>query len=303
MFKNIFLIIITILFISCGNMKEKFNAELIKIDSLQNIIESEQKKSDSLKSIITLFEDSIEMLSYPSDQRYNKILFLIKNNLLDSAIFEINDLKRLFPYSQEASKADTQIDLIEKKKTQIKLEEERRKALGFKVFKDNPSFTIKNSTNDFKCSFSNFRFGRAFEFGYCNDVNELDYRTADKDNVYILASMRLTTNDDSLYPPNIIACIIVNGKTKNIGYFASEYSTWTSYGAKIGNYSDDSHDFTKVNSVNYNIGAEISKEYSQNPILILTPVVESFSIYDENLDVEQIHENYIVIKILNRNKL
>jgi hypothetical protein len=89
-------------------MKEKFNAELIKIDSLQNIIESEQKKSDSLKSIITLFEDSIEMLSYPSDQRYNKILFLIKDNLLDSAIFEINDLKRLFPYSQEASKADTQ---------------------------------------------------------------------------------------------------------------------------------------------------------------------------------------------------
>ena len=82
MFKNIFLIIITILFISCGNMKEKFNAELIKIDSLQNIIESEQKKSDSLKSIITLFEDSIEMLSYPSDQRYNKILFLIKDNLL-----------------------------------------------------------------------------------------------------------------------------------------------------------------------------------------------------------------------------
>ena len=38
-----------------------------------------------------------------------------------------------------------------------------------------------------------------------------------------------------------------------------EYASWTSYGAKIGNYSDDSHDFSKVNSVNYKFAGEIEQ--------------------------------------------
>ena len=48
-----------------------------------------------------------------------------------------------------------------------------------------------------------------------------------------------------------------------------EYASWTSYGAKIGNYSDDSHDFSKVNSVNYKFAGEIEQTQSKKPLFAL----------------------------------
>lgn len=280
---------------SCVSRSEH-NYALSKCDSLQVALEQKNQTIERLN-------DSISKLSYPADQRLNHILELIKVDSLDLATSEIESLKTIFPHSKEAKSVYAQTEIIEKRKDAIKKEQERVKALGFKVFKDKSSIWVKESNGDeVKYTFSNFHFGRQFTFNYINDIDEYYYRTADKGNTYILADMSVYTKADYAFTPSVYACSIVDGKLSQIGYFAYEYESYDTYGAYLGNYADTKHDFSKVNTVRYNIAAEISQDEVVRPIVILM-------IKDDNLNsvngltLSEVIEKCDVIKILNRSKL
>ena len=297
------ILVVSLLLSACGIKQSEYD----KLELNNNVL---QVKCDSLHSalsqqdsIIQKLKDSIFVLSFPAEQRYAKIIRMIDNNSLDSALQDIKILKAIFPHSKEALASDKQIEYIAKKKLELKAEEERRKALGFKVFSDKNSISIIDDRKNIKCSFSGFNYGRNFTFDYCEDVDEYHYRTADKDHTFILASMTMTTKEKYAYPPSLSVCKIENGYLKRIAGFAHEYATWTSYGAMIGNYSDYSHDFSKVNSIRYKLAAEISLAASKLPLVIVTKKNGEGISYGDSLSVNDVHENYYVIKILNRNKL
>lgn len=171
--------------------------------------------------------------------------------------------------------------------------------MGFKVIKDN--LTIW-TTDECRCSFGNFHYGRKFVFNYVEDINEYYYRTADKDHIYILADMSIYTKSNYASTPLVLACEIVDGKLSRIGHFVCEYKSYDTYGEYLGTYADTSHDFSKVSTVKYNIAAEISKEKIKHPIVIL---MFKNNKYDsvEGLTVSDVTEKCDVIKILNRNML
>lgn len=266
-------------------------------DKLKSKNESLSKRISELNSTIQSLRDSVSILSYPAEQRLNHIIELIKEEKYEKAKKNIAELKKVFPYSIESNKCGEQLAIIDKKITEQKAKEERIKALGFKVFNDNTIVNI-NETN---CRYSGFNYGRTYTFDYCNDVGEYSYRTADKDNTYILVSLNMSTKEKYASTPPMKVYKIEDGKLKEIGYFSEEYATWTSYGAKIGNYSDDSHDFSKVNSINYKMAAEISIEDSKKPLVIL--ISKNKDSLADDLTVENVNNHYIVVKILNRNKL
>lgn len=247
--------------------------------------------------------DSIYILSYPAEQRYANILKLIDESYLDSALHEIKSLREIFPNSKEALIINEQVEAIEKRKSILKAEEERRMAAGFKAFPDKSNITIVDDNKAFKCLFSGFSLGRTFTFDYCEDVGEYHYRTSDKDKIYILTSMTMSTKEKYAFPPRISVCVINNGKLNKIANFVHEYATWTSYGAMIGNYSDDSHDFSKVNSIRYKMAAEISLKDSQKALVVITPKKGADITFRDSLSVNEVHERFHVIKILNRNKI
>lgn len=287
--KKILLLTLIVLY-GCGVPKSDYDKLESKNDSLSERI-------SELNSTIKSLRDSVSILSYPAEHRFNHIIELVKEEKYDEAKNSILELKNVFPHSAESKKCDEQSDIIDKKMAEQKAKEERMKALGFKVFNDN---TVVN-TNDTKCRYSGFNYGRTYTFDYCGDVGEYSYRTADKDNTYILVSLNMSTKEKYASTPSMKVYKIENGKLKEIGYFSTEYATWTSYGAKIGNYSDDSHDFSKVNSINYKMAAEISIEDSKKPLVIL--ISKSQDSLGDNLTVEDVNNNYIVIRILNRNRL
>lgn len=274
----------------CGISQSDYN-------KLKSENESLSDKISELNSIIQCLRDSISILSYPAEHRFNHIIELIKEEKYDKAQKNISELKKIFPHSIESQKCSEQSTIIDKKMAEQKAKEERIKALGFKVFNDNTIVNINNT----RCRYSGFNYGRTYTFDYCDDVGEYSYRTADKDNTYILVSLNMSTKEKYANTPSMKVYKIENGKLKEIGYFSKEYATWTSYGAKIGNYSDDSHDFSKVNSINYKMAAEISVEDSKKPLIIL--ISKSQDSLGDNLTVEDVNNHYIVIKILNRNKL
>lgn len=286
-----------LIFSGCDIRQSDYDKLALKCDSLQTVLSQQESTLHKLR-------DTIFILSYPSEQRYTKILKLISEQKLDSALIEISALKKVFPHSKEALASNEQIEYISQKKLELKAEEERRKALGFKVFSDKSNISIVDDDKIIKCLFSGFNYGKTFTFDYCEDIDEYHYRTADKDHTFILMSMKMSTKEKYAYPPRISVCRIENGYLKELSVFSREYATWTSYGAMIGNYSDDSHDFSKVNSIRYKLAAEISIEDSKHPLVVITKKDGNGGIaYNDSLSVNDVHNDYYVIKILNRNKL
>lgn len=275
---------------ACGVNEADYHKALSQIDSLKNVIGKYEEKC-------TVLQDSISLLKFPADQRYNQIVKLVKEERFDEARVAIADLKKVFPKSREAELTAGQISAIEKREAEIKAEEERIKALGFKVFKDQATVKFDKKT----CSFSGFTYGRTFTFDYVSDVDEYYYRTADKGNTYILANMSMTTKESYASTPSIAVYKIVDGSLNRIASFQEEYASWATYGAYIGNYSETSHDFSKVNTVRWKIAAEISNEESKLPLIILTSKDGTYP--DSTLSLNDVREKCEVIKILNRNKI
>lgn len=291
--KRFIYLLITFIFVtivSCGGGENAVNELQAKVDSLTNVVSSQQTS-------ISAMRDSIAVLQFPADQRLAKIKRLIADESFAEAKKEIAALQSYFPNSQEAAQCSALTESINSKLAAIEAEKARIKAQGFKVFKDN----LSCSDNEENYSFSGFTFGRTFTFDNCYDVDEYSYRTADKDNTYLLFSLRMSTKKKYASPPSIYIYEVTGDKLRRITHCMEEYASWTSYGAKIGNYSDDSHDFSKVNSVNYKFAGEIEQTQSKKPLFVLF-AKDGHNLKDE-LSVEDVHNDCIVIKVLNRNAI
>ena len=271
-----------------------------KTDVAAQIAEIEKKYQDTIRVLRQELSDAtgkIEILSYPADQRLVHITELFDSGDYNGVKKEVAELKRIFPNAKENESCNEYLKKIEAIEAAKKAEEERIKALGYKAFKDNLTVRFDNVTY----SFSGFSYGRTFTFEYVYDVDEYSYEVADKNCTYILASLAISTKENYASNPKVYACEIVDGKLKEIDDFRIEYASYNTYGASIGNYSETSHDFSKVSSVKYKMAAQIPQSYTSKPIVII--VRKSSGYLSGEISIDEVRENYEVIKILNRNKL
>ena len=200
--------------VGCGGGENSTNVLQAKIDSLTNVVSSQQAS-------ISAMRDSIAVLQFPADQRLAKIKQLIADESFVDAQKEIKALQSYFPNSQEAAQCPTLTKCINSKLAAIEAEKARIKAQGFKVFKDN----LSCSDNEENYSFSGFTFGRTFTFDNCYDVDEYSYRTSDKDNTYLLFSLRMSTKKKYASPPSIYIYEVSGDKLKRITHCMEEYSS------------------------------------------------------------------------------
>ena len=267
-----------------------------KTDIAAQISEIERKYQDSIKVLRQKLHEAngkIEILSFPADQRLARICELFNSGVKR----ETSELKRVFPNAKENEGSKEYLKKIEAIEAAKKAEGERIKALGFKAFKDNPTVKFDNVTY----SFSGFTYGRTFTFEYVLDVDEYSYEVADKNCTYILASLSISTKENYASNPRVYACEIVDGKLKKIDGFRIEYASYNTYGASIGNYSETSHDFSKVSSVKYKMAAQIPQSYTSKPVVIIVRKTSGYMASE--ISIGELRENYEVIKILNRNRL
>ena len=271
-----------------------------KKDAAAQIVEIERKYQDTIRALkkeLSEANDKIGILSFPADQRLAHIVELFNSGDYDGVKKETAELKRVFPNAKENDSCNDYLKKIEAIEAAKKAEEEKIKALGYKAFKDNPTVKFNNVTY----SFSGFTYGRTFTFEYVLDVDEYSYEVADKNCTYILASLAISTKENYASTPRVYACEIVNGKLKEIDDFRIEYATYNTYGASIGNYSETSHDFSKVSSVKYKMAAQIPQSYTSKPIIIIVRKTSGY--LSGEISIDEVRENYEVVKILNRNRL
>lgn len=271
-----------------------------KTDIAAQIAAIETKYQDTIKVLrqeLSEANEKISILSYPADQRLIHIGELFNSGDYAGVKKEAAELKRVFPNAKENDGSNDYLKKIEAIEAAKKAEEERIKALGYKAFKDNLTVKFDNVTY----SFSGFTYGRTFTFEYVYDVDRYSYEVADKNCTYILASLAISTKENYASSPRVYACEIVDGKLKEIDDFRIEYASYNTYGASIGNYSETSHDFSKVSSVKYKMAAQIPQSYTSKPIIIIVRKTSGY--LSGEISIGDVRENYEVIKILNRNKL
>lgn len=291
--KFYFFLLILVFVTSCTNnsIKTKYT---FSIDSLK-------RENLSLKEELTQARTQIDELKNTPELRLNNAKNLIASSNIDSAENELHLLISKYPISKEAKEAESIIRKFEEERVQKKADEERIKALGFKIFIDNSSGSI----NEIRYAISNLSYNRTFKFGDCDEVNEYSYKTADRDQTYLLGSMSVTAKSKNASAPDLALYRIENGSLKFISTFDNEYASWSSYGAKVGNYSDDSHDFAKVSTIRYNIAVLMNAEYMRLPLFVVIKKDDAKSYYSDydTLTIQQVSDNFVVVRIVNREKI
>lgn len=255
--RKLFLIIVLLPFIhACGVDQSEYDKIKKERDELASTMNANT-------TLIQVLRDSIVMLSFPADQRLNKINNLVSAGDYTQAKQEISRLVSLFPESKEAQSTPALVERIEKIIAQKKAEEERIKALGFKALKPSTTFSIDYNTIEL----TNISVGSTFSFDSYGD--RYFYRTADRGNKYISAAMKISSQSKDPKLPQL-AVYSISGDTMTWeGSFDTEFARWKDYGTYLGNSHDFGNDFAKTSSVRFKVGEEVSEEIIKGPYALI----------------------------------
>ena len=255
--RKLFLIILLLPLIhACGVDQSEYDRIKKERDELASTMNANT-------TLIQVLRDSIVMLSFPADQRLNKINNLVSAGDYTQAKQEISQLASLFPESKEAQSTPALIERIDKIIAQKKAEEERIKSLGFKALKSSTTFSIDYNTVEL----TNISVGSTFSFDSYGD--RYFYRTADRGNKYISAAMKISSQSKDPKLPQL-AVYSISGDTMNWeGSFDTEFARWKDYGTYLGNSHDFGNDFAKTSSVRFKVGEEVSEDIIKGPYALI----------------------------------
>lgn len=309
--KRFIYLLITFAFVtlvSCGGGESAVNDLQAKVDSLTNVVSSQQ-------TLISAMRDSITVLQFPADQRLAKIKRLISNESLAEAKKEIAALQSYFPNSQEASLCPSLIESINSKLAAIEAEKERIKALGFKALKPQTKVTVGYNT----VVFGSFSIGAKFIHDvYPTYTGSSWYEhTADRGNKYISCAMDVTSSSKDPDIPTLAFYAIQGDKLVKKGDLWVQMGRWQDYGTYLGNEHDLKNDFSKVSTVKFKLGLELpDTDFSAPYVIVLKkantqvrhyermrnpPVYyEGNAGYPQTLNIDNFSNgDYVAIKIAN----
>ena len=230
------------------------------------ISEVEKKYQDSLTIVRNELKDAkakIELLSFPAEQRLQKAQRLLETGELEKAASEVEQLKRIFPNSSEASSASALLSKISEIKEAKRKEEERIKALGFKAIPEQATVKIEYNI----VTFSNISIGKNYIHDSYDD--RYFYNDADRGCKYISVLMSVKSDDHDPNIPQLAVYTIQGDKMLLEGSFRTEFNRWEDYATYLGNYHDSHNDFAKVNTVKFKLGLQMSDEKLSKPYAIV----------------------------------
>ena len=249
--------------VGCGVKQSEYDNVKHECDSVKNQLEfyKKQAKKDSIS--IAKMHDTISMLSYPADQRLVKINNLVSEGNYHQAKSEMNELSILFPESKEAQSIPALTKKIDNLIAKQKAEEEKRKALGFKGLKKTKSATIGYN----KVSFSYIKVDKSYHFDWYHSGGRM--RTADRGNVYVVATMSVTSSSKDPNLPTLAVYSIKGDRMTKVGVMEVRFDTWSDYGCYLGNYHDSDNDFAKTATIKFSLGVEVSEDITSKPYAIV----------------------------------
>lgn len=245
-----------VLFVSCGVKHADFESVKKERDELRS-----KTTSDSI--LICRMKDTISMLAVPADQRMAKVNKLIDDGDYERAKEEMKTITLLFPESKEATSSESVINRIDNLIEKKKMEEERIKSLGFKALKSVTTVDVDYN----KIVFSGISIGNTFVHDSYDDA--YFYNTADRGNVFVTATMSVTSTSKDPKIPTLAVYSIVGNTMKLEETMLIRFARWEDYGTYLGNYHDNGNDFSKTSTVKFKLGTEVSKDVTQKAYAVV----------------------------------
>lgn len=275
-----------------------------------------QKEYNDLKNKLEQCIIENEELKNTPENRLLSAQKLETDGNLALAETEYRELLEKYPKSKEVKIAQKFIDKVEKERKQKKIEEERKKQLGFKVLIQTTS--IKQG--DCKLKFSNIKLKNRWIFDRYSD--EWRYIEAERGNKYLTFNLSITASSKSPQLPPIFVYQLIDGKLQYKSTANYEFYRWDDYGSYLGNDADYNNDFARTATIRFSPGAEIiMDEYNKYPTFLVVkksncvyrnekrigrpPVSYSSSNcnYDMTLSVDKAISDYFTIRVFNKNKI
>lgn len=273
-----------------------------------------QSDYDKLQAELTECKKTVEILQNTPQVRLTNGQQYLTNNDFDNAKRELNVLVEKFGGTDEAKKARSLIEEIEKQEKAKRETEERKKALGFKALKETNLVKIESLALNFSSVTSNNIW--TFEndkYGYYR------YLTAEREKVYILAKVSITSEIKETKIPLISVYELLGGNLKLVGVMKRQF-------VNVANNNYSNVDFKYVSTVDLSHALEIPSEKLKNNAIFVVVKRNNCSLFERGyyldtelertitkdnnqcdiksiLTVDDFDNEYVLIKILNKEKI
>ncbi|PIB30218.1 hypothetical protein BFP78_14295 [Gaetbulibacter sp. 5U11] len=223
------------------------NAETKKqLSELKTELEQTKAELNSCAAELTEIKNTAE-------NRFIRAKKSLSENNLNSAKIEFQGIVDNFKGTNDATIALKEIEKIDKTTEQARIEEERKKALGFKIVK--PITTAKYG--DLSLSFEKIWIGKRWSFD--DYGHEYFLRDAKRGNMHVLARASITSDNNNPNLPPILVYKMNNGELNLLGTLGYKFRRWKDYGSYLGNYADYGNDFAHSKTIHFNCGLELSE--------------------------------------------
>lgn len=295
-------IILTLIFplffsTGCSNTDlENENTKLrTEIDSLNNEIEE-------CSNELTLIKNTPEQRKWRAQKYFSVDDF-------KKSIFEYEGIIENYKGTEEANQAEKEINKIKKIIEDRIKEEERKKALGYKVLESN----MKPKFGKLSLNFSSISKGQTWSFD--SHGTEYSYRSAQRGYTYVLAKVTISSESNNPDLPPVLIYKMEEGELNMVGRMGYEFRRWKDYGSYLGNYADYGNDFGHSKSINFNLGCQVSNEDVSKGVYVVlkkeecfrrktggfrpsVEYVESYCEIKDKLSVNDFDKEYILLKKL-----
>ncbi len=211
--------------------------------------ELEQTKSELNNCATELTE-----IKNTTENRFIRAQKLLAENNLQGAKIEFQGIVDNFKGTNDAAKASNEIAKIDKTVKQEKIEEERKKALGFKIL--NPVSAV--NFGELTLRFEKIWTGKRWSFD--DYGSEYRLRDAQRGSKHILVRVSISSETKNPSLPPILAYQMNNGELELIGTLGYEFRRWEDYGTYLGNNADYGNDFAHSKTIPFNLGLQVSDD-------------------------------------------
>lgn len=242
--KAVFLCFSTILIHSCTNSNAESPGRISKL----------VKELDSTKLALKKASEELRTLKNSPDQRKVRAEMLFADEKYTQSEQEYQGIIDNFKGTTQAVVAEKKLKEIKEILKRKKAEEERKKALGYKILSPTKTVNYEGITIEIQKLWS----GQNWSFDSHGD--EWFYRAATRGNTHILARISITSKDKNPQLPPFMVYEMMQGKLHYTGALGYEFRRWKNYGSYLGNYADYGNDFAHSSTIPFNLGLQVAKE-------------------------------------------
>lgn len=294
---NLILITVVLFVISCSNPE------------LEKELNSVKQELTKAKEQLSTCSNELETIKNTPEQRLIRAKKLIANNDLTGAKSEFQGIVNNYEGTQDAINASREIQKIDRTIEEKRKEEERKKALGYKILK--PTSTVKYGELTLK--FEKIWKGKRWSFD--DHGREYSLRDAKRGNSHILARVSISSEANNPQLPPVLVYQMDNGALRLLGTLGYEFRRWKDYGSYLGNYADYGNDFSQSKTIPFNLGVQLSNDdldgksifvvmkkkgcFSRNKKTIGNPEIEYRELScspKRILKIEDFDEEYVLLK-------